>query len=110
MLYFHTEVVNSTNVDYSIDYLTFTVVDRQLVKRTTMQATEVKPVRAYNRVTVVKAKKVECTVFAMPTFTVMPEKKLQVDMHEKNGGRNLVFDVLTEDLVRAQEIRNFSIY
>jgi conjugative transposon TraN protein len=109
MLYFHTEVKNSSPVDYNVDYLSFRIVDRQLVKRTTIQETELRPVRAYNHVVNVRAKKTECTVFAIPIFTVMPEKVLRVDLHEKEGGRNFTFDVETADLVRARDIKNFTI-
>jgi conjugative transposon TraN protein len=109
MLYFHTEINNRSSVDYNIDYLTFRIVDRVLVKRTTMQETVLSPVRAFNRITTVRAKSIECTVFAIPVFTVMPEKKLQVDMHEKDGGRTLIFELQNDDLVHAKEIKNFVI-
>jgi conjugative transposon TraN protein len=109
MLYFHTEVKNSSAVDYRIDYLTFRIIDRQLLKRTTVQETVLHPVRAFNRVTVVRARSVECTVFALPVFTILAEKKLQVDMHEQDGGRSVAFEVENADLVRARELKNFTI-
>jgi conjugative transposon TraN protein len=109
MLYFHVEVKNGSPVDYSIDYLTFKIVDRQLAKRTTIQETVLEPVRAYNYVQLIKARKTESIVLAIPVFTVMPEKALQVDLHEKEGGRNFTFSVENADLVRAREFKNFTI-
>jgi conjugative transposon TraN protein len=109
MLFFHVELKNGSSVSYNIDYLSFNIVDKQLVKRTTIQETMLKPVRAYNHVTSVGAKKTECMVLAIPIFTLMPEKVLRVDLHEKEGGRNFTFDVENADLVRAKEIKNFTI-
>jgi conjugative transposon TraN protein len=109
LLYFHVEVKNNSSVSYNIDYLTFNIVDKKLIKRTTIQETTLTPVRAYNRITAVAAKKTECIVFAIPIFTIMPEKILKVDLHEKEGGRNFTFDVENADLVRAKEVRNFTI-
>jgi conjugative transposon TraN protein len=109
LLYFHVELKNTSSVDYNIDYLTFNIADRRLVKRTTIQESPLKPVRAYNYVTSVGAGKTECIVLAFPTFTIMPEKVLRVDLHEKEGGRSFTFDVENADLVRAKEIKNFTI-
>jgi conjugative transposon TraN protein len=110
LLYFHVEVKNSSSVDYNVDYLTFNMVDKALIKRTTIQETTLTPVRAFNHVSVIKAKQTECAVFAIPVFTIMPEKVLQVDLHEKEGGRNFTFAVENADLVRAKEIKNFAIH
>jgi conjugative transposon TraN protein len=109
MLYFHTEIKNSSPVSYNIDYLTFKIVDRKLVQRTTTQEMVLKPVRAHNYIVSVGAKKTECTVFAIPVFTIMDEKVLTVVLHEKNGGRHLTFEVENSDLIRAKEISNFII-
>ncbi len=109
MLYFHTEIKNNSSVAYLIDYLSFNVIDKKTVKRTTTQELTLLPVRSFNQVTVVKARSTECTVFAIPVFTIMDEKILSVDLHEQNGGRHLVFNVENRDLVRAKEISNFNI-
>ena len=109
LLFFHVELRNNSSVSYNIDYLTFNIVDKRLIKRTTIQESTLSPVRAYNHVTTVGAKKTECIVLAFPVFTIMPEKLLRVDLHEKEGGRNFTFDVENADLVRAREIRNFTI-
>jgi conjugative transposon TraN protein len=110
MLYFFAEIKNSTSVTFDIDYLTLKVVDKKLIQRTTIQETVLKPVRAYNYVTSVAAKRTECIVLAIPTFTIPDDKKLVFDLNEKNnGGRNQVFEVENADLVRAREISNFVI-
>lgn len=109
MLYFHTEIRNSSAVDFKIDYLTYKIVDKKTVKRTTTQESVLTPVRSLNQVTVVKGRTTESTVFAIPIFTIMENKVLQVVLHEANGGRHLSFNVENRDLVRAREITNFNI-
>jgi conjugative transposon TraN protein len=109
MLYFHTEIKNNSSVDYKIDYLTYKIVDKKIVKRTTTQELVLTPVRSFNQVTVVKGRTAESTVFAIPVFTIMDGKVLQVVLHEVGGGRHLTFNLENRDLVRAREITNFNI-
>ncbi len=109
MLYFFTELKNTTNVPYNIDYLTMKIVDKKLVQRTTIQETVITPVRSYNFVTTVGAKSVELTVFAVPTFSIPQEKKLVFDLNEKQGGRTQYFEVDNADLVRAKAVTDFTI-
>jgi hypothetical protein len=66
-------------------------------------------VRSLNQVTEVKGRTAESTVFAIPIFTIMEGKILQIDLHEANGGRHHTFNVENRDLVRAREITNFNI-
>jgi conjugative transposon TraN protein len=109
LLYFHTDIKNNSSVDYKIDYLTYKIIDKKTVERITTQELVLKPVRSLNQVTVVKGRTTESTVFAIPIFTIMEGKVLQVSLHEANGGRHLTFNVENRDLVRAREISNFNI-
>ena len=105
LLYFHTQVKNSSNVPFDVDFITFKVVDKKVMKRTAMQEQVIYPLRAYNYVTRVNGRDSECTVFALPKFTIPDDKKLVVEMYEKQGGRHQSFEVVNEDLVRAETIK-----
>jgi conjugative transposon TraN protein len=109
MLYFHTEIRNNTNVPYNIDYLKMKIVDKKLVQRITIQETIITPVRAFNYVTSVGARKTENTVFAVPLFTIPQEKKMVFEIVEKQGGRDQTFEIDNSDLVRARTATEFSI-
>jgi conjugative transposon TraN protein len=109
MLYFHTEIRNNTNVPYNIDYLKMKIVDKKLVQRITIQETIITPVRAFNYVTSVGARKTENTIFAVPLFTIPQEKKMVFELVEKQGGRDQVFEIENSDLVRARTATEFSI-
>ena len=109
LLYFHTQVKNSSNVPFDVDFVTYKIVDKKVVKRTAMQEQVIYPLRAYNYVTRVNGTTSECTVFALPKFTIPEDKKLVVEMYEKQGGRHQVFEVDNEDLVRAETINELKV-
>ena len=109
LLYFHTEVRNSSNVPFDVDFVTFKIVDKKVVKRTAMQEQVVYPLRAFNYVTRVDGRKSACTVFALPKFTIPDDKKLVVEMFEKQGGRHQTFELENGDLVRAETVNELKV-
>ena len=109
LLYFHTEVRNSTHVPFDVDFVTFKIVDKKIVKRTAMQEQVICPLRAFNYLTRVDGKKSGRTVFALPKFTIPDDKKLVVEMYEKQGGRHQSFEIENEDLVRAETINELKV-
>lgn len=109
LLYFHTELKNTSNIAFDIDYISFKIVDKKVVKRTAMQEQVLEPLRAQNYVTVVNGKKSERTVFALDKFTIPDDKQLVIEVAEKEGGRNQSFVVENGDIVRANVIDELSI-
>ena len=109
LLYFHTEVRNSSNVPFDVDFVTFKIADKKVVKRTAMQERVVYPLRAFNYVTWVDGRKSACTVFALPKFTIPDDKKLVVEMFEKQGGRHQAFELENGDLVRAETVNELKV-
>lgn len=109
LIYFHTQVKNTSHVPFDVDFITFKIVDKKVVKRTAMQEQVIYPLRAYNYVTRVNGRDSECTVFALPKFTIPDDKKLVVEMLEKQGGRHQRFEVVNEDLVRAETVNELKV-
>jgi len=109
LLYFHTQVKNTSHVPFDVDFITFKIVDKKVVKRIAMQEQVIYPLRAYNYVTHVNGRDSECTVFALPKFTIPDDKKLVVEMFEKQGGRHQRFEVVNEDLVRAETVNELKV-
>lgn len=104
LLFFHTEIKNTSDIPFDVDFLVFKIVDKKVVKRTAIQETIIEPVRAYNYVTSVKGKESESTVFAFQKFTIPDKKQLVVELFEKNGGRHQRFIVKNGDLAKALTI------
>jgi len=104
LLFLHTEIKNTTDIPFDIDFLVFKIVDKKVAKRTAIQETIIKPVRAYNYLTSVQGKEAERTVFAFEKFTIPDKKQLVVELFEKSGGRHQRFVVKNGDLVKARTI------
>lgn len=109
LLYFHTRMENETNMPYSVDFVTFKVVDKKVVKRTAIQERVLQPLRAYHQAMYVKGKHTECSVFALEQFSLSEDKQLEVTLYEHNGGRTLTFYVEPQDLLLAQKIDNLKL-
>lgn len=109
LLYFHTQIRNSSNVPFEVDFVTFKIVDKKVMKRTAIQENIIFPLRAYNYATVVAGNKEERTVFAFDKFTIPADKVLVVELNEKSGGRHQSFTVEGEDIVRAKVINKLKV-
>lgn len=109
LLYFHTELKNASNVPFSVDFVTFKVVDKKVAKRTAIQEQVIVPLRAFNYVTVVDGKSKERTVFTLPKFTLPDDKQLVVEMNEQNGGRHQRFILTNAELIRARVINELKV-
>lgn len=109
LLYFHTELKNTSNIPFDVDFVSFKIVDKKVIKRTAMQEQVLEPLRAQNYVVVVPAKSSERTVFALEKFTIPDDKQLVIEVAEKDGGRHQSFVVENEDIVRANVIDELSI-
>ena len=109
LLYFHTQVRNQSNVPFEVDFVTFKIVDKKVMKRTAIQEQIVFPLRAYNYVTLVAGNKDERTMFTFDKFTIPAGKVLVVELNEKSGGRHQSFTVESEDIVRAKVINELKV-
>jgi conjugative transposon TraN protein len=106
LLYFHTQINNLSNVPFDLDFITFKIVDKKVMKRTAIQETVIFPIRAFNYVTRVDGKSSERTVFTMDKFTIPDDKQLIVELNEKKGGRHQRFVVGNIEIVRAKLVTN----
>lgn len=104
LLYLHTQIRNTSNVPFDVDFITFKIVDKKVAKRTAIQEQVILPLRAYNYATCIPGSKDERTVFAFDKFTITADKQLVVELREKSGGRHQQFVVNSDDIVRARVI------
>ena len=109
LLYFHTEVKNSSNVPFNVDYIIWKIVDKKVAKRTAIQEQVIQPLRTQNFVMNIKGKSSERTIWTMEKFTIPDDKRLVVELAEKNGGRHQTFIIENTDLVRARVISELKV-
>ena len=89
LLYFHTEIKNSSNVPFDVDFITWKIVDKKVAKRTAIQEQVIQPLRTQNFVLNVAGNSNE--------------------LAEKNGGRHQSFTIENTDLVRARVISELKV-
>ena len=104
LLFLHLHLKNTSTVSYDIDFITFKIVDKKVAKRTAMQEQIIVPLRSYNHVITVAGNKEERTVFTLPKFTIPKDKRLVIELVEKNGGRNQKLAVENSDLIHAKTL------
>ena len=109
LLYFHTEIKNSSNVPFDVDFITWKIVDKKVAKRTAIQEQVIQPLRTQNFVLNVACNSNERTVWTMDKFTLPDDKCLMVELAEKNGGRHQSFTIENTDLVRARVISELKV-
>ena len=109
LLYFHTEIKNSSNVPFDVDYITWKIVDKKVAKRTAIQEQVIQPLRTQNFVLNVAGNSNERTVWTMDKFTLPDDKCLVVELAEKNGGRHQSFTIENTDLERARVISELKV-
>ena len=109
LLYFHTQLKNSSNVPFNIDFITFKIVDKKVAKRTAIQEQVIWPLRAYNNLMVIGGKRTERTIFTLPKFTIPDDKMLVIELNEQEGGRHQRFTVDNADLMRAKVINELKV-
>lgn len=104
ILYFYTEVKNTSNVSFDVDFIRWKIVDKKVAKRTAIQETVIEPIRVFNLVMRIQGRASERTVFAINKFTIPDDKRLIVEIFEKNGGRHQSFVVENNDIIKSKEI------
>lgn len=109
LLYLHTSIRNSSNVPFDVDFVRMKIIDKKVAKQTAIQEIVIHPLRAYNFISTVGGNQTERTVFTIDKITIPNDKKLVIELFEKNGGRNQSFVIENEDLIRAEEINELKI-
>lgn len=109
LLYLHTEINNSSNLPFDIDFIRMKIVDKKVMKQTAIQETVIYPLRAYNMVSTIGGKERKRTVFTIEKISIPDGKHLLIELFEKQGGRNQSFIIENTDLLRAVEINELKV-
>jgi conjugative transposon TraN protein len=107
--FFHTELKNSTNVPFPIDFMTFKIVDKKTSKRTAVQENDLIPIRLYLPLTDVPDNGYERNVFLLDQFTLAEDKVLVIEIFERNGGRHQRIEVENLDLIHARPVTDLKL-
>lgn len=105
VLFFPVQISNRGNINYDIDLVKFLIKDKKSGKRTATQTLELEPVYVFNEQGTVRKNSVLTQVFALEKFTINRDKKLEVAVYEKNGGRNVNCKLRFRQIDKAQFIQ-----
>lgn len=104
-LYFVVSLGNNTNINYDIDFIKLSVVNKKKLKKSSIQEDVKEPLFVFNNITKLQANtKDHFMVFVYDKFTIPENRKLVFEMYEKKGGRNISFDILKDLIINAKPI------
>jgi conjugative transposon TraN protein len=105
-MFYHLRITNKSNINFDVQSLRFFIHDKQKVKRTARQESELEPVYILNEPIKVLGKSSIDAVYALQKFTIPDAKVLDVELFEKNGGRNLKLQIRNQSIVKAERLTN----
>lgn len=108
ILYFHLGIHNASDVTYDIDYVKFTIKDKKKFKKQASQEQTIFPVREFNNNSLSRVAgrgNYRC-VYSFNKFTLPSDKILTIEVAEKNGGRNIQFEVFPSDILGAKPVKS----
>lgn len=92
-LYFVIRIENNSTLDYDLNYLNFSVQTRQKGKRKSLQSLYQEPLFTHNRPTKIAENETARLVYVMPKFSLSDDRRVILELNEKNGERNLQLKV-----------------
>ena len=104
LIFYHLGIANRSNIGYDVESLRFYVRDQKQSKRTARQEHEIKPVYLYNYIPVIAGNSEEDVIYTLSKFTIPNAKRLDIELYERNGGRNLTIPVRNREIIKARNI------
>ncbi|UJH91929.1 DUF4138 domain-containing protein [Antarcticibacterium sp. 1MA-6-2] len=92
-LYFVIQIENKSSLDYDLNFLNFGIETRQKGKRKSSQTIYQKPAFQYSMPSEIKEGEAEKLVYVLPKFSLGDDRRVILELNEKNGGRNIKLKV-----------------
>ncbi|WP_166961944.1 DUF4138 domain-containing protein [Yeosuana marina] len=93
-LYFVMTIENKSTLDYDVNFLNLNIQTRQKGKKKSLQSLYLKPVFEYNVPLKIKENQTAKLVYVVPKFSISDERKVILELNEKNGERNIKLIIL----------------
>lgn len=88
-LYFVVEIKNNSSMDYDLNFLNLSVETRQKGKRKSLQRIYKEPLHKHRLPSKIKKGTTERLVYVMPKFSMSDERRVVLELNEKNGERDI---------------------
>jgi conjugative transposon TraN protein len=109
LLWFKIDIQNNSMIDYSPEYIRFFIRDKHQAKRTAVQETELTP-RWQTPGKCIPGEGKVSYIFGFPAFTIARQKKLVIQVSERNGGRILNLTIPAKAILKSRPIQNLFIH
>lgn len=104
LLFCRIEIRNRSAINYGIKSLKFFVTDKKKMKRTSSQQIEIVPLFIANDTDHIGCYGSSAMIVAVRKFTIPDRKKLEINLFEANGGRNLRLEVSNRDILKSNPL------
>jgi conjugative transposon TraN protein len=103
-IFYDISIRNKTNIRYDIQSVRFFIRDQKKVKRTAAQEVEITPSYVSTNLNHVNGHGSLRVVYVLNKFTIPDAKNLNIELFEKNGGRNLKLRIDNQRIVKAKTL------
>jgi conjugative transposon TraN protein len=103
-IFYDISIRNKTNIRYDIQSVRFFIRDQKKVKRTAAQEVEITPSYVSTNLNHVNGHGSLRVVYVLNKFTIPDAKNLNIELFEKNGGRNLKLRIDNQRIVKAKRL------
>lgn len=103
-VFYDLTIRNRSNIRYDIQSLRFFIRDRKKAKRTASQEIELTPGYVSAKSQRVNGRASLRVVYVLDKFTIPDAKRLDIELFEKNGGRNLKLRIGNQTIVKAERL------
>ncbi|MBA4057614.1 MAG: hypothetical protein C0490_23065 [Marivirga sp.] len=104
VIFYQVQIKNKSNINYDIQSLRFFIRDKQKLKRTASQEDELLPLYIRNEISKINGRTSASVIYALQKFTIPNAKTLDIELFEKNGGRNLKLRIDNQTIVKADRL------
>tara|TARA_R110000823_G_scaffold38655_4_gene103950 strand:- start:9435 stop:10268 length:834 start_codon:yes stop_codon:yes gene_type:complete len=92
-LYFVIQIKNNSSLDYDLNFLNLSIETRQKGKKKSLQKLYQKPHFRYNVPSRIAENETVRLVYILPKFSLSNERRIVLELNERNGERNLKLNV-----------------
>lgn len=104
--YFHMDFQNNSNLPFSIDFITFRIVNKKTARKAILQDQSLTPLRIYKTLNKVAEKSKSRNIFMLDQFSMTGDQILIIEVYEKDGRRHQLLKVKNRYLSQAEIIEN----
>ena len=104
MLFLRIFLRNKSNIKYDIQSMRFFVRDKKTFRRTASQEIELRPLYVRNETKSISGNGSVDVVFVFQKFTIPDSKTLDIELFERNGGRNLEIHIDNHAIIKAERL------